>query len=229
MRPILFLCSTALIGCAAANNSQLTTCQAEKEQLLATIRNQRDANRTLTEQVASLESRLDQAEKAIAQGSSPPRFSKTPDPPREVTKTASLSWRDPQAPDAAPGHAALQTLAAQDSRVKYNSHKRLAQIELPLTFREGSAALSGEDKAQLDEMARLLRSDAARDLEIVVAAGDSQRAKAVADYLDRHGIPRDRLSVSQSSPRSGTSPVQLQLRASEHGIAGRTIDNAPRR
>lgn len=61
---VLWLVVTA--GCAGGPNAQLTSCQQDKEQLLATIREQRDANRALRDQVASLETRLDQSEKELA-------------------------------------------------------------------------------------------------------------------------------------------------------------------
>ena len=66
--PALLLAALLLAGCSAPNE-QLTSCQADKEQLLVTIRQQRDSNRAMQEQVASLESRLDQAEKELARRS----------------------------------------------------------------------------------------------------------------------------------------------------------------
>src|SRR5262245_59945481 len=104
----LVVLGTALaLGCSSAN-SRLTTCQAEKEQLLTTIRTQRDTTRSLNEQVASLETRLDQAEKQLAGGSSATRFSSLPSRPNPPTdkapsyrsppvKTDSLPWRSPGA------------------------------------------------------------------------------------------------------------------------------------
>jgi septal ring factor EnvC (AmiA/AmiB activator) len=84
--PVLAL----LVGCASAPNEQLATCQKDKEQLLATIGKQRDANRAMQEQVASLESRLDQAEKQLAQAARGTRVSTRP---VEVTP---LPWREPK-------------------------------------------------------------------------------------------------------------------------------------
>ena len=99
--------SVCLAGCTL-RNSQLTTCQAEKEQLLTTIRTQRDTNRTLQTQVASLESRLDQSEKELARVSTGTRLSSVPsganDPPRTTPVSSStpstirnegLPWRSP--------------------------------------------------------------------------------------------------------------------------------------
>jgi septal ring factor EnvC (AmiA/AmiB activator) len=105
----LAACCLCALGCRA-NSAQLTTCQSEKEQLLTTIRTQRDSNRTLQTQVASLESRLDQAEKELVRASSPTRLSSVPSrtsepqkatpPPPAVsapssTRSDGLPWRSP--------------------------------------------------------------------------------------------------------------------------------------
>ena len=66
--PALLIAALLVAGCSAPNE-QLMSCQADKEQLLVTIRQQRDSNRAMQEQVASLESRLDQAEKELARRS----------------------------------------------------------------------------------------------------------------------------------------------------------------
>lgn len=90
-KPAPLLLVVLLAGCAASGpNEQLLSCQQDKEQLLATIRQQRDANRQMHEQVASLESRLDQAEKQLAQGASGTRVSTRP------VEVAPLPWRSPQ-------------------------------------------------------------------------------------------------------------------------------------
>jgi septal ring factor EnvC (AmiA/AmiB activator) len=87
----LLLATFLLAGCAVSGpNEQLLSCQQDKEQLLATIRQQRDANRQMHEQVASLEARLDQAEKQLAQGPSGTRVSTRP------VETTPLPWRSPQ-------------------------------------------------------------------------------------------------------------------------------------
>ena len=78
-----------LTGCASAPNEQLLSCQKDKEQLLTAIRSQREANQAMHEQVASLESRLDQAEKQLARGDSGTRLSSRP------VEVAPLPWRSP--------------------------------------------------------------------------------------------------------------------------------------
>ena len=64
--PVVVLWTGLLVGCAGGPDAQLTSCQQDKEQLLTTIREQRDANRALRDHVASLETRLDQSEKELA-------------------------------------------------------------------------------------------------------------------------------------------------------------------
>ena len=88
---LLLVTGLFLAGCASAPNEQLLSCQKDTEQLLATISQQRDANRAMHEQVASLETRLDQAEKQLAQAASGTRISTRP---VEVTP---LPWRSPLA------------------------------------------------------------------------------------------------------------------------------------
>jgi hypothetical protein len=91
----------ALGGCAGSK-SKLATCQQDKEQLLATIREQRESNRALQEQVASLETRLDQAEKTLALGSGGTRLSSRPPSPAGP-KPEPLPWRLPAEKDGAAG------------------------------------------------------------------------------------------------------------------------------
>src|SRR5437773_11132858 len=105
-----FLTCCLATGCSTSG-SRLATCQQEKEQLLTTIRGQRDSNRELTDQLASLESRLDQAEKELARSGSGTRLSSRPSetPPAEpkaatsgrglayspTVQSDSLPWRAP--------------------------------------------------------------------------------------------------------------------------------------
>src|SRR5688572_1653011 len=82
----------------SAPNKQVTTCQEDKKQLLATIRTQRDSNDALKRQVVSLELRLDQAEKELARGGGNTRLSSRPSPAASespVKSNASLPWRSP--------------------------------------------------------------------------------------------------------------------------------------
>jgi hypothetical protein len=235
---LLVLGGASALGCSSAN-SQLATCQAEKEQLLTTIRTQRDTTRALNEQVASLENRLDQAEKQLAGGGAT-RFSSLPSrsnppvdrPPSDRSlperaapvKSDSLPWRSPGAkgeptgPDIKPNtraggsstaaRDALIALSKRDSRVRYDATSRAAEIESPIQFEDNSATLSAEGKRQLDELSRLLRTEEARDLRIVVSGG-SGRAQAVADYLDRHGIPDERLAVTSTRTAGTGDPAKL--------------------
>ncbi|MDX1944309.1 MAG: hypothetical protein SFU86_02805 [Pirellulaceae bacterium] len=90
----LVLLATLLIASGCAGGSQLQRCQADKDQLLAAIRDQRDSNRTLREQVASLEKRLDQSEKELASlGRADTRVSSRP-----PVEKAPLPWRAPDKP-----------------------------------------------------------------------------------------------------------------------------------
>jgi len=243
----------SLVGCATHNN-KLATCQAEKDQLLTTIRDQRDTTRTLQQQVASLETRLDQAEKELARSGGTTRISSRPSETPPTTRSESLPWRSPggKSEPIAPAGVKLSTigtktnadansllaLARRDRRVQYDATARAAKIDLPISFDEKTATLTAEGKRQLDELARLLKSDDARDLRIMVAGfaagrpsmtapkadGEDRfasarqlgtaRAQAVADYLDRHGIAQERLGVSGIGTRDLTTSGNDRLAAS---------------
>src|SRR5947208_16257217 len=106
MRYLIFFVAGIFVSFAGCTlrNSQVTACQAEKDQLLTTIRTQRDTSRALQTQVASLESRLDQAEKELARSSTGTRLSSVPSrtsepptasPPPSPIKSGSLPWRSP--------------------------------------------------------------------------------------------------------------------------------------
>jgi outer membrane protein OmpA-like peptidoglycan-associated protein len=243
----LFTLSAAVIGCTTSN-SQLATCQTEKEQLLTTIRSQRDTARALNEKLASVEGRLDQAEKELARtGGSGTRLSSVPARPNEPSPSAmksdALPWRSPAGKTDSPAQpekssprpgitstvskprGSLVALAKRDNRVRYDSATRAAEIDAQVQFENRSATISAASKRQLDDIARLLRTDEARDLPIVVAAPDASRAKAVADYLDSHGIPEERLAVSTMARRSTASKstasdgVQVFVLDSEAAVA----------
>lgn len=241
MRLIAIFLTAAVCGCAGGN-SQIATCQAEKEQLLTTIRSQRDQNRELGDQVVSLEARLDQAEKALAQGHSPTRISKgksEPAPGNKTASVASLSWRNPESSATSEGTAKsggddsarvkLGKLAKQDGRVKFDPRANSARIELPLNFREQGAALTAEDKLQLDEVARLLKFDEARELPVIVSAASAERAKSVADYLDRHGIAGERLQIAADTSAHRRSVVQIEIQGPDGTVVGRPSAESKRR
>jgi outer membrane protein OmpA-like peptidoglycan-associated protein len=252
MRHIIFvlLILAALCPGCSFTNSRLATCQAEKEQLLTAMRTQRDSNRNLQTQVASLESRLDQAEKELARSSTGTRLStiptRTPDPlpaSTPISKSDGLPWRSPRA-DAprsesttaqdTSASSSLLGLARRDRRVQYSAEGRTARVDLPVRFEEKSATLTAEDKRQLDDFARLLKTHDTRDVRVMVAGfgagrladnaasgGDDRftaarqlgvaRAQAVADYLDRHGIAQERLAVTAASVRTSANNTGVQI------------------
>jgi outer membrane protein OmpA-like peptidoglycan-associated protein len=225
------ICLWLLPGCS---NSKVATIQAEKEQLLTTIKSQRDTNHALQSQVASLESRLDQAEKELAKGGGTTRLSSRPSETPPAVRSEPLPWRSPPASTSktpAPSHprspsaTPLLDLARRDRRLQYDPSAHAAKIDLPISFDDKTATLTAEGKRQLDDLSRLLKSDDARELRVMVAGfsagrpsttapkndGEDRfasarqlgtaRAQAVADYLDRHGIAQERLGVSGTGTR----------------------------
>lgn len=250
LNPFTAVALTTLLGCTTSGK-KLATIQAEKEQLLTTISAQRDTVRAQNDKIASLETRLDQAEKELARAGSPTRISTRPpsgrigDPPA-AAKSEPLPWRTPSKTDkadasksdskssdsrpatgsrAASAVSSILALSRADSRVSYDAASRAAKIDVPIAFAGSTAGLTAADKLQLDEVAKLLRSDDARELRIMVAGSTAgphtagrqlatTRAQAVADYLDRHGIAHDRLAVSGTSGRSSATSD----RAADNGV-----------
>jgi outer membrane protein OmpA-like peptidoglycan-associated protein len=228
----------ALLGMASAlgcsgPGAQLTQCQSEKEQLLATIREQRDANRSLHEHVASLESRLDESEKEIARGGKTgTRLSSAPaTKPRAEIADAKLAWKSPakSAAKTAAASSGLAALAARDKRLALDRAPGLGRINVPIAFDDNSATLTAADKRQLDDVAKLLKSKEAAELKVLIsgfAEGKlgTSRAQAVADYLDSHGIAEERLAVADS-PRgskndAASSSVQILVAEKNAAVAG---------
>lgn len=242
------------LGCSGPS-SQLSSCQQDKEKLLATIRHQRDAGRALKEQVASLETRLDQAEKELALRTGGTRVSSRPVDSKTPVKAESLPWRSPPAKGGnapsgkqkttsqrAPANSALAEMAKEDRRLIYDSEARTAQLDLPIGFERDGTTLSAEGKRQLDEVARLLKSDEAKSLRVMIAGfgagrpsttapvaeGEERftsarqvaatRAQTVADYLDRHGIAQDRLGVTGVGQGGGPVGVKGDKLAASGGV-----------
>ncbi|MEX2176156.1 MAG: OmpA family protein [Pirellulaceae bacterium] len=217
-----------LLGCSAPN-AQLASCQEDKEQLLATIREQRDGNRALQTEVASLENRLDESEKELAKiGQPATRLSSRPAPSveRPAVEKAPLPWRMPA--------------DSSDSSRTESSGKSGSIENAKIQFEEGSRVLSAAAKRQLDEVAKHLRSKEAADLQVVVSGFETgraakegglaqDRAQAVADYLDSHGIAGERLSVATSPSRvvaaggaiqGDRSAVQISVAGQDAQVAG---------
>ena len=253
--PAAVVLLAAAVGCSGPG-AQLTQCQSEKEQLLTTIRDQRQANRQMHDRLASLESRLDESEKELARIGRPgtrlssnPAGANTPTRPvgnalRGVPGAAhdtKLAWKSPAKPgdSAGPqlqgptGSSALSALAAKDNRIVFDRSAGTARLNLPIEFADNSSTLTAADKRELDEVARLLKSQDAADLKILVsgfARGSgpksgqnaapspsdlaAARAQAVADYLDRHGIAGERLAVAGAGPRTTAQGGALEPAAS---------------
>src|SRR5262245_60704743 len=109
-------------GCSSPR-AQLSSIQEDKEQLLATIKGQRETIRALRAEDASKEARLAEAEKELARAGGGTRLSARPadSPP---VKTESLPWRLPPAKSTpvkektgSTGRSSLPALAARDQRL----------------------------------------------------------------------------------------------------------------
>jgi septal ring factor EnvC (AmiA/AmiB activator) len=94
---VLGVCGVAVTlslfcGCTSGPSQQLSTCEQDKAQLLAAIREQRDEVNALRTQTASLERRLAESETALA-GLDPNRKSRGAG---ASAAEESLDWRAPQ-------------------------------------------------------------------------------------------------------------------------------------
>jgi outer membrane protein OmpA-like peptidoglycan-associated protein len=191
-------------GCSTPS-SQLNSCQADKEQLLATIREQRDAIRTKDERLAVLEKNLGEAEKELARVGSPARISSRPPssaaPLKSNTSPASqLPWRAPNsgsksAPAVSPPQSrsggrrtssgvSLASLAEQDAQLSYDQATNTARLNVSIPFAENSAALTAESRRQLDDVARWLKARDRAELKVLVsgyAAGRPPRSAGSGD------------------------------------------------
>ena len=214
--------TAALAAGCSSPNAQLSLIQEDKEQLLATIKDQRETIRALKAEDASKEARLAEAEKELARSSGGTRISTRPadSPP---AKAEPLPWRPPPGKAGSPpaktsAATALPALAARDQRIQIDRQSGAAKLDATVSFEDGQATITADGKRQLDEVARLLKTDPYKDLRIMVAgyaegrpanatAAEGEkfatsrqlaaaRAQAVADYLDRHGIEQERLGVS---------------------------------
>ncbi len=178
------------LGCSGPS-AQLSQCQSEKEQLLATIRDQRTANRQMHDRLASLESRLDESEKEIARVGKPGTRLSSSMPAGKSSSAvgnalrgvprpaddAKLAWKSPtKSGSATAPHSAraresstLAGLAAKDSRIALDLSKGVAHLNRPIAFADNSATLSAEAKRQLDDIAKLLKSKEAAKLKVLVS------------------------------------------------------------
>lgn len=116
--------------------------------------------------------------------------------------------------------AALQQLAPQLTIMdQYRS--TLVRLPCESLFRADAPQLSAAAPITLDPLARALKEQGERAIVVVgyTDAGDTERnvqlsqrrAQAVADYLNAHGVPRDKLAVrglGSNNPVAGNDTAQ---------------------
>lgn len=222
----------SLSGCASPN-TQVKRIQNEKEELLATIRQQRDSNRGLQTQIASLEQRLDQAETQLAGGmprklsshgvSSPLGRAALVDRAAGNRPAASgksriaapavaeepLNWRPhrmaSQPAAALPG---LAQLSRQDDRVEVDAETGAGLWTEGIAFETNTSVLTPESRQQLAELAKLLQRSPASKFRVLVATS-----------AERTGS-RSREAAAKSGRQLATSRAQsVADYLDRHGIA----------
>jgi outer membrane protein OmpA-like peptidoglycan-associated protein len=239
-----WLAFAPIAGCGGPN-AQVRRIQSEKDELLATIRQQRDANRTLQTEVASLEQRLDEAETVLAGGKPRTQLSRAP-AASTVSASASTAQRQPPE-DALPWRphrgtsqpaasvSTLVQLSRQDDRVQIDPETGAGVWTERIEFNGNTAALTPESRSQLAELAKLLQRSPAKQFRVLVATAAERtgsrapaaaaksgrqlatsRAQSVADYLDRHGIAEERLAIASTGVK--------KLPVEEHGPTASSED-----
>jgi outer membrane protein OmpA-like peptidoglycan-associated protein len=194
----------SILGCSAPGK-QLTQCQAEKDELLAALKDEKLAKTELQTKVASLESRLDQSETQLARLQSPgTRVSTRPGRKTAPAATGSkvqpaeqLPWREHGKPAAkgadnaaqpklsaaqARGGVSLAALARHDSRLDYDDESGVAQVDLEIPFEPNSARLDEEGRRSLDDLAHWLQASQTSKLRVLVAGyAEGRRTAQVGD------------------------------------------------
>jgi len=219
----LILACTSLCGCTSPN-AQVQRVQGEKQELLATIRQQRDANRNLQTQLASLEQRLDQAETQLAGGTPRTLASRTslaprpgsvstalaPKPkPEGKSAESALPWRPHRVATQPPASLpAIAQLSRQDDRIEVDAETGAGVWAQGITFEQNSSVLTPESRQQLAELAKLLQRSPASKFRVLVATS-----------AERSGS-RTREAAAKSGRQLATSRAQsVADYLDRHGIA----------
>jgi chemotaxis protein MotB len=221
----LGICGAVLVaasGCAFVPRSQLVSCEAQSRELaeqskaqVAEIANLKAHNRTV-------ENRLIKAEEELAlvqerSGLDRERLSNF-ETERQQLGADVKSWARNASHDR-PGRIdpRLRQVSERYEGLKLDTRTGLCKLEDDVLFESGEATLKPEARSQLDALAKLLKSPEGHELRImVVGHTDSRivgkretrdrypdnwrlstaRALAVADYLQRAGLPEDQIGVA---------------------------------
>ncbi|QDU28334.1 OmpA family protein [Anatilimnocola aggregata] len=204
------LCFACAVLCSCASpNTQVQRIQGEKDELLATIRQQRDANRNLQTQLASLEQKLDQAETQLAGGTPRPLASRTATPPKPTSYAANttsksapklaskspapageeaLPWRPHRASTQPPASLpAIAQLARQDDRIEVDAETGAGVWAEGIGFEQNSSVLTPESRQQLAELAKLLQRSPASKFRILVATSAERSGSRTQEGLAKSG------------------------------------------
>jgi outer membrane protein OmpA-like peptidoglycan-associated protein len=239
---IAFVC---VAGCASPE-ARVQRIQGEKEELLATIRQQRDANRTLQNQVASLETRLGEAETQLA-GGKPRSFTQHPNPSSASSSLASnrplptapaeepLNWKPHRGFSQPNGTLpTLAQLARQDDRVQVDGETGAGLWTEGVSFEPSTSALTPEGRAQLAELAKLLQRSPASKLRVLVATSAERTGSRTQPTFSKSGrnLATSRAqSVADYLDRHGIAEDRLAiastgLRKSARDEHGRPLTSA---
>jgi outer membrane protein OmpA-like peptidoglycan-associated protein len=223
----LFIAAILVSGCASPE-ARVQRIQGEKDELLATIRQQRDANRALNTQVASLEKRLDQAETQLAGGTprqltqqsaanrsslvtSKQRVQPKPQEPAEEP----LNWR-PHRASAQPNTTLplIAQLAREDDRVEVDAETGTGVWVDGVSFEPNTSALTSEGRQQLAELAKVLTRAPASKFRVLVATSAERtgsRTQAASAKSGRQLAAARAQSVADYLDRHGIAEDRLAV------------------
>ena len=250
LRSIWFLVATTLVTGCATPEARVQRIQGEKEELLATIRQQRDANRAMQTQVASLEQRLDQAETQLA-GGKPRSFTQQPNATPGSTTFASdrplpkpngpaeepLNWKPHRGLTQPNGTLpTIAQLARQDDRVQVDAETGAGLWSEGASFEPNTSALTPEGRGQLAELAKLLQRAPASKLRVLVATSAERtgsRTQAASSKSGRQLAASRAQSVADYLDRHGIAEDRLAIASTgvrksvrdEHGRPSTTADD----
>ena len=127
------------LGCAGGPSAQVTSCQAEKKELLAAIEQERAASKGVKERAAALEARLDQSEKEIARLTGR-RSAWDSDSPRSASTRNST--------DKAPATKTSSSNKSPAETLPWRPHRDNAPVEEPKPKKPANAATKPKVSAQ---------------------------------------------------------------------------------
>lgn len=219
----------ALVAGCSTPEQRVQRIQGEKEELLATIRQQRDANRKMHDELASTQRRLGEAEMELA-GGKPRSLTQQPNSalgaatvvaanrssaPPNVPAEQPLNWK-PHRGSTQPNGVmpAIAQLARQDDRVQVDPETGAGLWGHGVSFEKNTSALTPDGRAELAELAKLLQRSPASKFRVLVATSAERtgsRTQAASSKSGRQLAASRAQSVADYLDRHGIAEDRLAI------------------